>query len=382
LSDLAYQVLRTLQSHTRSIEKILKYATRQEIKECLEEIRILEERGLFDESGRQYRKKIFSEEFIRSHHTSSLVLNVSQTCNLSCKYCYGNSGTYNCDIPFMSQETAKAALDFLIKASVDKRTYEVVFFGGEPLLNFQLIQYVVGFCKEIELRERRKFKFSVTTNGTVINDEIIDFLKRNQFGIMVSFDGVKSFHDKYRPFKDGQGSFDIVTRNIKLLAAHLPIIGRTTVVRDMVSSRILKKIIENGRILGINGIHLSPVDCTKIEAEAAPLGDYDMKKLSNFFDQSTENNLRRISSGDKDKIIFDPYAYFIRNFIRKRINRRYRCGAFFGMKTVSTDGKIYPCHRFVGLRPFIIKDNNFVFGSAGRLILFLTICPSSRPQGV
>lgn len=354
LSELAYQVLRAMKRDGWSIKNIMNHVPQQEIRECLNEIKILA--GLFNDMGRCYKKKTFNHEFIRKYHPSSLVLNVSQTCNLSCRYCYGNNGTYSSDIPFMSLETAKAAIDFLIRGSVDRKTYEIIFFGGEPLLNFQLIKGVVGLCKQIELRKGGKFKFSITTNATVIDDEMIDFFKANQFGIMVSFDGDKNFHDKNRPFKGGHGSFDVVSRNIKLLASHFPIIGRVTLVRDMVNGRILNKIIENGRLLGINSIHLSPVDCTKVGPETIALANYHMNKLLDFFDKSTENNLRKLSLGDNNKIIFDPYAYIIRSFAEKRVKRRYRCGAFFGMRTVSTDGKIYPCHRFVGLRPFIIGN--------------------------
>lgn len=173
---------------------------------------------------------------------------------------------------------------------------------------------------------------------------------------MVSFDGIKRIHDKYRPFKDGKGSFDLVVQNTKKISKHLPLNGRCTVVNEMVSKNNINEIIKNSILIGIKNLILSPVDCSKIDNAYYSLSENNLQKLHNLFEDITEKNFINLIKGTRAKIIFDPYYYLIKDFYEGKIYRRYRCGAFFGMRTVSTNGNIYPCHRFVGLDNFIIGN--------------------------
>lgn len=187
---------------------------------------------------------------------------------------------------------------------------------------------------------------------------------------MVSFDGIEKIHNKYRPFKNGKGSFDLVAKNIKKLSKHLLLQGRGTIVKETIKKTNFENIIKNSKSCAVNSLALSPVDCTKIKNKYLSLSKNDMQKLYDLFEKIAEKNFQNVKKGFREKVIFDPYANLIRDIYNGRILRRYKCGAFFGMATVSTDGNIYPCHRFVGLDNFII-GNVFEGIDNGKMLRFL-----------
>lgn len=355
ISEIAYNILKSQIWDKKSFYELSKHYKPNEIKECIKEIKILKRKGFFDPE-KQFNQNQLSINYIINRQPSGIVLDIAQKCNFNCTYCYGTGGSYGSNIHFMSKAVAKAAINRLVKTSKDVKKFQIVFFGGEPFLNFSLIKYVVDICKRIEAREQKYFRFSVTTNGSILNNEIINFLKNNKFGVMVSFDGIKEIHNKYRPLKNGKGSFDIVIQNIKKLARHLPVTCRCTVVKEMISRNILAKIIKNAKLLRINNLILSPVDCSKIKNASYSLNADNLQELYHLFEEITENNFIKLINGTRTKIIFDPYCYLIRDFYKEKIFRRYKCGAFFGMRAVSTNGNIYPCHRFVGMDNFVIGN--------------------------
>ena len=159
-------------------------------------------------------KKNFEE---RQIEINNIVLEMSNDCNLNCKYCYGDGGTYGRKREFMSFETAKKAIDMFIKNKATTRKFGITFFGGEPLMNFAVMKQIVEYCKGIYERDNIEVSFSMTTNGTILTDEIYNFIIKNNIFITISIDGDKEIHDSYRKTINGKGSFDIINPNLKRL---------------------------------------------------------------------------------------------------------------------------------------------------------------------
>jgi len=325
--------------------------------ECNDEKRTLEKLGFFDKKNSEVPiGNINKKAYFKTNGTGGIVLDVAQTCNLNCSYCYGGGGNYGSNVPLMDYETANAAINFLMKQGNGAKRFQIVFFGGEPLLNFPTIKYIVNLCNDLERNRKISFIYSITTNGTILNEEIIYFLIINKFRVMVSYDGEKNIHDKYRRFKNGATSYDLVADNIKLLSGRIPIQARGTIVNETINYRVLKNIMKNVEKLRIKKLLLSPADCSKIDANIFNLNPKNIKKLDNIFDKITERNLLKLRKGDRQLIPFDPYAAIIRNILSSKKNKSRKCGAFSGMSTIDTKGDIYPCHRFVGLKSYVIGN--------------------------
>lgn len=170
------------------------------------------------------------------------------------------------------------------------------------------------------------------------------------------FDGSKRIQNKYRPFKNGRESFDIVLKNIKKMSKFLPVQIRVTIVKEMIDKKVLREIINNLELKGIRNLVLSPVDCSKIGNTYFSLDENDLRKMNIFFEKVTEGNFKKMRKKPREKVIFDPFAPSIRSYFEGKWREYYTCGACFGMATVSTNGEIYPCHRFVGMKNFIIGN--------------------------
>jgi organic radical activating enzyme len=141
-----------------------------------------------------------------THHGAEpggVLLMVTQTCNLACSYCYGDGGTYGGRTKLLPVATAQAAIDGMIRRAPNRRTFNVAFFGGEPLINFRTIQEVVAYCRAEESRTDKRFSYSITTNATLVTDEVVSFFKEHRFSVMVSFDGFDA-PEEQRPFRDGR----------------------------------------------------------------------------------------------------------------------------------------------------------------------------------
>lgn len=197
---------------------------------------------------------------------------VAQTCNLACRYCYGSGGTYGSAVKLMDERSGLAAIDIMLRRAPQKRSFSVTFFGGEPLLNFNLIRTIVEHCEKKATESGVRFSYSMTTNGTVLTQKILDFLKRNRFTLMISFDG-RGHHDRLRPFREGKGSESVVKQNIaKLTAAGLPVQLRATLVRETANPDALGDLVAFGRSVGCRKIVTSPRAMTTAKVTGPGLG--------------------------------------------------------------------------------------------------------------
>jgi uncharacterized protein len=290
------------------------------------------------------------------HH---LVLMVSQTCNLRCKYCYGGDGSYGGSRSVMPQETALKIVDLLVDRS-PKKECGFTFFGGEPLLNFQLIKKTVAYAKQRAREKGKWLRFHITTNGTLMGDEVMSFLVKEGFGILISHDGPKKVHDQVRVFPDGGGTFDAVGDTIMRLKRRQKRFSlRATVTHRCVS---LKSISEFFSDKGFSQVHIHPVS-QRHHGEAVSgleLDTFDYNRLLRQYEQVAQGVIRCFR--EKKPVIFNPFRKYL-DLIKRNARRSFPCGVCRGMSAVSTDGNIYPCHRFVGMEPFIIGTVDSGFDS-------------------
>jgi uncharacterized protein len=285
---------------------------------------------------------------------TGVLIMVTQTCNLACVYCYADAGTYGQPTKYQQHDNAYKAIDQLIAESGNALNLVVTFFGGEPFLRFDLIKDIVAYCKEAGGRVGKVFGYSVTTNGTLVTDEIAQFCRENNFNVMVSFDANKSFQDKLRPTADGHGSFDAARAGIqRLVAAGLAVSLRATVVKDMVREDIFREAIALTKSLGAKKIHLSSVDCTHVGHESLALGDAEVAEIGRFTRAITQEHI----DGQTCEVpVYDPHASMIKALATGRAQGEGRCGACRGTTAVATNGALYPCHRFVGMDAYQIGD--------------------------
>ncbi|HCR39275.1 MAG TPA: thioether cross-link-forming SCIFF peptide maturase, partial [Lachnospiraceae bacterium] len=188
----------------------------QQIKEVLEDVAQMKKDGsLFTEDIYENYIKDFKQ---RSTVVKALCLHIAHDCNLACQYCFAGKGEYHGDRSLMSYEVGKQALDFLIASSGSRHNLEVDFFGGEPLMNFQVVKDLVKYGREQEALHNKKFRFTLTTNGILLNDEVIEFANKELSNVVLSIDGRKEVNDKMRPSRNGKGSYDIIIPKFQKLA--------------------------------------------------------------------------------------------------------------------------------------------------------------------
>ena len=189
----------------------------EDIREVIEEVRQLKEDGqLFTEDIYQP----FVEKFKETRQTvvKALCLHIAHDCNLACKYCFAEEGEYHGRRALMSFEVGKKALDFLVANSGNRVNLEVDFFGGEPLMNWDVVKQLVEYGRSLEKANNKKFRFTLTTNGVLLNDEIMEYLNKEMSNVVLSLDGRKEVNDNMRPFRTGKGSYDLIVPKFQKLA--------------------------------------------------------------------------------------------------------------------------------------------------------------------
>ena len=187
--------------------------TEEDMRDVFADIKELEENGTL------FTRDVYEDGVIdfkkRQTVVKALCLHIAHDCNLACRYCFAGEGEYKGDRSLMSYEVGRKALDFLVANSGSRRNLEVDFFGGEPLLNFDVVKKLVAYGREIEKKEDKHFRFTLTTNGVLLNDEVMEFANREMDNVVLSIDGRKEVHDRMRPFKNGKGSYDLIIDKFK-----------------------------------------------------------------------------------------------------------------------------------------------------------------------
>lgn len=281
----------------------------------------------------------------------AICLHVAHDCNLACKYCFAGKGEYDGPKGLMSFETGKRALDFLIEQSGSRRNLEVDFFGGEPLLNWEVCKQLVKYGREQEKKYNKNFRFTLTTNGLLINDDVIDFCNREMGNVVLSLDGRKKTNDAMRVSKNGAGSYDLIVEKFKKLVAsrnQKDYYMRGTYTRNNLD--FASDIIHMAD-LGFKELSIEPVVSSPDEPYA--LKNDDLSFLKGQYQILADEMLRRYRNGNG----FTFYHYMIDLDAGPCIVKRVSgCGVGTEYLAVTPSGELYPCHQFVGDEKFLLGD--------------------------
>ncbi len=322
----------------------------EELAECYEQIGELKEAGqlftpdVFEPLAGKFKEK-------SSGVVKALCLHVAHTCNLNCSYCFASQGKYNGERAVMSFEVGRQALDFLVAHSGTRRNLEVDFFGGEPLMNFEVVKQLTAYARSIEQAAHKNFRFTLTTNGMLIDDEVIDFCNREMSNVVLSLDGRKEVHDRFRVDYAGNGSWErIVPKFQKLVAARG---GKNYYMRGTFTHHNpdflndIRAMLE----LGFTELSMEPVVCAPDDPSALTAEDREL--VMRQYEDLAELMLEREREGRP----FTFYHYMLDlsggPCIYKRISG---CGSGTEYMAVTPWGDLYPCHQFVGDERFRLGD--------------------------
>lgn len=291
------------------------------------------------------------------HQPMKLMMFMTQSCNLRCKYCYGIEGNYEDRGQKMSVEMARASVDHLFDRSPGRSHYYLYFFGGEPLLNFEVMQFSVAYASDRAKNAGKTVEFGVTTNGTLFTDERVDFLIEHDFQIAVSVDGDELGHDVNRPTKSGAGSHRHVLRGLKKLAARIRRPDQLKIRATM--SHQNHDVDRISRY--IQGLGLAPFGIgsaiPRVGAQTSvDLTESDILELDAQFEALFDSLLAWIEKGMDPQFapVYNPFFRTLSSFSSGLGTPNIGCGLNRNDLAVDTSGKLYPCHRYVGLEQWVV----------------------------
>ncbi|TYZ31011.1 thioether cross-link-forming SCIFF peptide maturase [Selenomonas caprae] len=285
----------------------------------------------------------------------SICLMIAQDCNLRCKYCFGDGGSYGQERAIMTPEVGKKAVDYLIKASGPRKHLEMDFFGGEPLMNMKTVKAVTEYARQREKETGKKFKLTMTTNGILLNDENIQWLNDNDFALVLSLDGRKEVHDAMRPLAGGQGSYDRAIANFKKCLASrkggdYDYRGVYTYLRGTYTKNNMDFTKD---VLSMNDEGFDILSMEPVVLKDSPLGftEEDLPRIREEYDRLTEAYMKRHREGKG--FFFFHFNMDLSNgpCVAKRLSG---CGAGHEYVAVAENGDLYPCHQFVGREKYKI----------------------------
>ena len=319
------------------------------LEEALEEVLDLEAAGLLFAPD-IYENYVYDFKK-RQTVVKALCLHIAHDCNLACKYCFAEEGEYHGRRALMSLEVGKKALDFLVANSGNRVNLEVDFFGGEPLMHWQVVKELVKYGRSLEAPNNKKFRFTLTTNGVLLNDEILEFANREMANVVLSIDGRKEVHDKMRPFRGGQGSYDLIVPRFQKIAES----------RGQERYYVRGTFTHNNLDFSRDVLHLADLGFKQISVEpvvAGPEDDYaitedDLPVLMEEYDKLAVEMAKRRKAGKG----FHFFHFMIDleggPCVAKRLSG---CGSGTEYLAVTPWGDLYPCHQFVGNEKFLMGN--------------------------
>ena len=321
----------------------------EEITEAVDEVLELEKAGqLF--APDIYENYIFDFKK-RQTVVKALCLHIAHDCNLACRYCFAEEGEYHGRRALMSFEVGKKALDFLVANSGNRVNLEVDFFGGEPLMNWDVVKQLVEYGRSLEKPNNKKFRFTLTTNGILLNDEILEFVNKEMGNIVLSIDGRKEINDKMRPFRGGQGSYDIIVPKFQKVAES----------RDQMNYYVRGTFTHNNLDFSKDVLHLADLGFKQISVEPVvgsdeeeyALREEDLPEIFAEYDKLAAEMVKRYHT-DKEFNFF----HFMLDLtggpcVAKRLSG---CGSGTEYLAVTPWGDLYPCHQFVGEEKYLMGN--------------------------
>ena len=323
--------------------------TAQDLQETIQEILELKDAGmLFTED---IYEKYIGDFKNRQTVVKALCLHIAHDCNLACRYCFAEEGEYHGRRALMSFEIGKKALDFLVANSGNRVNLEVDFFGGEPLMNWQVVKDLVNYGRSLEEPHHKKFRFTLTTNGVLLNEEVLEFVNREMANVVLSIDGRKEVHDRMRPHRGGQGSYDEVVPKYQHVAESRN--QMNYYVRGTFTHHNLDfaEDVRHLADLGFEQISVEPVVAADTEDYA--LREEDVPQILEEYDKLALEYIRRKKEGKG----FNFFHYMIDleggPCVAKRLSG---CGSGTEYLAVTPWGDFYPCHQFVGQEEFLMGN--------------------------
>lgn len=352
VDDLVYDVIALLEegkSEQETVEALKDRYPEAELLEALGECRELKEAGvLFTEDI--YEKAIFDYK-ARPTVVKALCLHIAHDCNLACKYCFAEEGEYHGRRALMSYEVGKKALDFLIANSGSRHNLEVDFFGGEPLMNWQVVKDLVAYGRSQEEPHNKKFRFTLTTNGVLLNDEVMDFCNREMGNVVLSIDGRPEVHDYMRPFRNGKGSYDLVLPKFQKFAKSRQ--GKSYYVRGTFTHNNIdfSEDVLHLADAGFDQVSVEPV--VGPDTEEYSLKKEDLPTILEQYDKLAAEMVKR----EKEGRGFTFFHFMIDltggPCVYKRLSG---CGSGTEYLAVTPWGDFYPCHQFVGQEKYLMGN--------------------------
>lgn len=357
VDEVAYDMIERYKKASREeivaemLEKYKGYpdVTAEDLFLCLDDIGELEESG-----------KLFSEDVYEnlaydyknnSNVVKALCLHVAHTCNLNCSYCFASQGKYQGERALMTYEVGKQAFDFLIANSGNRRNLEVDFFGGEPLMNWDVVKQLVAYARSIEKEHNKNFRFTLTTNGVLLDDEINEFLNKEMSNVVLSLDGRQEVHDRFRVDYAGNGSYEKIIPKFQRLVEQRD--GKNYYMRGTFTHHNVDftKDIFHMADFGFNELSMEPVVCSP--EDPCALTEEDLPKLFEQYEILAKEMIKRKKEGRG--FTFYHYMLDLKNgpCIYKRITG---CGSGTEYMAVTPWGDLYPCHQFVGDPKYKLGD--------------------------
>ena len=321
----------------------------QEIAEALEDVQeLIDLEQLFT---RDIYKDFVMDFKKRKTVVKALCLHIAHDCNLACRYCFAEEGEYHGRRALMSYEVGKKALDFLIANSGNRRNLEVDFFGGEPLLNWDVVKRLVEYGRSQEEAYNKKFRFTLTTNGVLLNDEVMEFCNREMGNVVLSLDGRKEINDKMRPFRGGQGSYDLIVPKFQKFAESRDqnnYYVRGTFTRENLD---FSKDVLHYADLGFKQMSMEPVVADPSEPYA--IREEDIPRILEEYDKLAVEYIKRKKEGRG----FNFFHFMIDLNAGPCVAKRLAgCGSGTEYLAVTPWGDLYPCHQFVGNEQFLLGN--------------------------
>ena len=359
VDDLVYQLvplLEPLVKEKKDKGEILDFVKAQQLPYTEEETaEAVDEILLLAQEGQLYTEDIY-ENYIDSFKNretvvKALCLHIAHDCNLACRYCFAEEGEYHGRRAIMSYEVGKKALDFLVANSGNRTNLEVDFFGGEPLMNWEVVKQLVAYGRSLEEEHHKKFRFTITTNGVLLNDEILEFVNKEMGNMVLSIDGRKDVHDRMRPHRGGQGSYDEIVPKFKKAAesrGQMNYYVRGTYTHY--NTDFAKDVLHLAD-LGFKQISVEPVVAPETEDYA--IREEDLPQLLAQYDELAEEMIKRRKEGNG----FNFFHFMIDleggPCVAKRLSG---CGSGTEYLAVTPWGDLYPCHQFVGNEDFLMGN--------------------------
>ena len=350
VDDLVYDVIALYEDNTPEeiADKLSKYS-KEDVLEACDEI------GQLKEAGQLFTEDVYKDAIVdfkkRKTVVKALCLHIAHDCNLACKYCFAGEGEYHGDRSLMSYEVGKKALDFLIANSGNRVNLEVDFFGGEPLMNFQVVKDLVAYGRSQEKEHNKKFRFTLTTNGVLLDDDVMEFANKEMANVVLSIDGRKEVHDAMRPTRNGKGSYDLIIDKFKKMAE----------LRNQTNYYVRGTFTHHNTDFSKDVLHLADLGFKQISMEPVVAGPdmvyaitpEDVSKICEEYDLLAKEMVKREREGKG----FNFFHFMIDlsggPCIYKRLSG---CGSGTEYLAVTPWGDLYPCHQFVGMEDFKVGN--------------------------